>query len=105
VGDQLQRGRAYAAYVLDAVLQPNIVGTHWFAYTDQSAAARPTVGKPGENYQIGFVDVTDTVYPEIARSSRQLAEVMYSLAETDSMELLPLLQRTWSDKKSKSAAW
>jgi len=105
VGDQLQRSRAYAAYVLDAVLQPNIVGTHWFAYTDQSAAARPTVGKPGENYQIGFVDVTDTVYPEIARSSRQLAEVMYSLAETDSMELLPLLQRTWSDKKSKSAAW
>ncbi len=24
-----------AAYVLDAVLQPNIVGTHWFSYTVQ----------------------------------------------------------------------
>ena len=98
VGDQLQRGRAYAAYVLDAVLQPNIVGTHWFAYTDQSAAARPTVGKPGENYQIGFVDVTDTPYPEITSYSRRLAEVMYPLAERESVDLLQLLQATWNTR-------
>jgi hypothetical protein len=100
VGDQLQRSRAYAAYVLDAVLQPNIVGTHWFAFPDQSAAARPTVGKPGENYQIGFVDVTDTPYPEITKASRELADVMYSLAERESTELLPLLQDVWGHPKS-----
>jgi hypothetical protein len=98
VGDQLQRSRAYAAYVLDAVIQPDIIGTHWFAYPDQSAAARPTVGKPGENYQIGFVDVTDTPYPEITAYSRGLADVMYPLAEKQSADLLQLLQKTWADR-------
>lgn len=98
VGDQLQRSRAYAAYVLDAVIQPDIIGTHWFAYPDQSAAARPTVGKPGENYQIGFVDVTDTPYPEITAYSRGLADVMYPLAERQSVDLLQLLQKTWADR-------
>ena len=98
VGDQLQRSRAYAAYVLDAVIQPDIIGTHWFAYPDQSAAARPTVGKPGENYQIGFVDVTDTPYPEITAYSRGLADVMYPLAERQSVDLLQLLQNTWTDR-------
>lgn len=95
VGDQLQRSRAYAAYVLDSVLQANIVGTHWFAFPDQSAAARPTAGKPGENYQIGFVDVTDTPYPEITAYSRGLAEVMYSLADQDSVDFMKLLETTW----------
>ncbi len=100
VGDQLQRSRAYAAYVLDAVLQPNIVGTHWFAFPDQSAAARPTVGKPGENYQIGFVDVTDTPYPEITAYSRRLADVMYSLADRESVDFMRLLETTWSAHRS-----
>jgi hypothetical protein len=95
VGDQVQRSRAYAAYVLDAVLQPNIVGTHWFAFPDQSAAARPTVGKPGENYQIGFVDVTDTPYPEITSYSRGLADVMYPLADRESVDFMRLLETTW----------
>ncbi len=98
VGDQLQRSRAYAAYVLDAVIQPDIIGTHWFAFPDQSAAARPTVGKPGENYQIGFVDVTDTPYPEITAYSRGLADVMYPLAEKQSVDLLQLLQDTWTSR-------
>ncbi len=102
VGDQLQRSRSYAAYVLDAILQPNIVGTHWFAYADQSAAARPTVGKPGENYQIGFVDVTDTPYPEITKTSRGLADIMYSLADRESVDHLQLLQDTWMQSKSTS---
>jgi hypothetical protein len=103
VGDQLQRSRAYAAYVLDAVLQPNIVGTHWFAYPDQSATSRPTVGKPGENYQIGFVDVTDSPYPEFTTYSRGLADVMYPLAETESVNLLQQLQDTWSDRQGSPA--
>lgn len=94
VGDQLQRSRAYSAYVLDAILQPNIVGTHWFAYTDQSAA-----GRPGENYQIGFVDVTDTPYPEISETSRGLAEKMYSLADKESVDFMRLLETTWRDQK------
>ena len=96
VGDQLARSRAYAAYVLDAVLQPNIVGTHWFAYTDQSAAGRWSAGRNGENYQMGFVDVTDTLYPEISATSRGVAEIMYSLADKESVDFMRLLETTWS---------
>jgi hypothetical protein len=96
VGDQLARSRAYAAYVLDAVLQPNIVGTHWFAYTDQSAAGRWAAGRNGENYQMGFVDVTDTLYPEISATSRGVAEIMYSLADKESVDFMRLLETTWS---------
>ncbi len=96
VGDQLARSRSYAAYVLDAVLQPNIVGTHWFAYTDQSAA-----GRPGENYQVGLVDVTDTPYPEITATSRGLAEIMYSLADKEKVDLLPLLEEVWKSQHAR----
>ena len=94
VGDQMARSRAYASYVLDAVLQPNIVGTHWFAYTDQSAAGRWSAGRNGENYQVGFVDVTDTLYPEISATSRSVAEMMYSLADKGTANHLEVLEAT-----------
>jgi hypothetical protein len=99
VGDQVQRSRAYLAYVLDAVLHPNIVGTHWFAYTDQSAA-----GRPGENYQIGFVDVTDTPYAEITEMSRLLADNLYTVAETESRDDLLDLLEDWLERSSSAAS-
>lgn len=99
VGDQMARSRSYAAYVLDAVLQPNVVGTHWFLYTDQSAAGRWSAGRNGENYQVGFVDVTDTLYPEISATSRGVAEVMYSLADKESVDFMRLLETTWSPQQ------
>ncbi|MGB0766709.1 MAG: hypothetical protein ACPGYV_03250, partial [Phycisphaeraceae bacterium] len=74
VHDQTQRARSFGAYVLAGVLHPNIVGTHWFAYTDQS-----TVGRPNENYQIGLIDITDQPYPEMTAMSRAIAEQMYPL--------------------------
>ncbi len=92
VGDQLQRSRAYAAYVVAGLQHPSMVGTHWFAYTDQSAA-----GRPGENFQIGFVDVTDTPYPAITRASRKLADRMYSLRSSDSTDLLGTLEALWRE--------
>lgn len=83
VGDQTQRSRAYLGYVLDGVLDSNVVGTHWFAYADQSAA-----GRPGENFQIGFVDVTDKPYPEISTASRTLADRMYGYADEADVDRL-----------------
>lgn len=91
VGDQTQRSRSYVAYVLSGVKHPKIVGTHWFAFADQSAA-----GRPGENYQIGFVDVTDTPYPEITAASRVLAERMYEIgAGGKQSTLLESLEALW----------
>ena len=50
-----------------------LVGTHWFQFGDQATTGRGD----GENYQIGFLDVCDTPYPEIIAASRQVGADMY----------------------------
>ena len=75
VGDQCARGRNYRRVVEGALRHPLFVGSHWFQYRDQ-----PLVGRgDGENYQIGFVDVCDRVYPKLAEAARAVAESMYGL--------------------------
>ena len=76
VEDQAERGEVYKGYVQAALRNPRIVGCHWFKYGDE-----PTIGRSydGENYQIGFVDITDTPYPEIIAAAREVAAHMYEL--------------------------
>jgi hypothetical protein len=71
--DQEERAEAYRRYVGSALDHPMIVGTHWFQLMDQATTGRGD----GENYQIGFLDVCDTPYPEIIRASRDVASGMY----------------------------
>ncbi len=71
--DQQDRADKYSEYVRGALLNPYIVGTHWFQYQDQ-----PTTGRgDGEDYQIGFVDIADTPYPETIAASRDIGRTMY----------------------------
>jgi hypothetical protein len=42
------------------------VGTHWFQWLDQPATGR----SDGENYNIGFVDVTDRPYAELVAAAK-----------------------------------
>ncbi|WP_347245656.1 beta-galactosidase [Thermogutta sp.] len=73
--DQVDRAECYRRYVKSGLLHPHIVGTHWFQLMDQ-----PTTGRgDGENYQIGFLDVCDTPYPEIIQAARDVASSMYTL--------------------------
>lgn len=74
VPDQARRVGAYKAYVAGALDNPLIVGCHWFQYADE-----PTTGRPldGENYQIGFIDICDTPYPETIAASREIGFPMY----------------------------
>jgi hypothetical protein len=74
VGSQDERAAAYRDYVRSALANPAVVGCHWFQYQDQ-----PTTGRvyDEENYQIGFVDIADTPYPEMIAASRALAVEMY----------------------------
>ncbi|HEY2761873.1 MAG TPA: hypothetical protein VGI75_14050, partial [Pirellulales bacterium] len=59
--DQHERGVAYRYYVENAAANPNIIGAHWFQWTDE-----PNTGRfDGENYNIGLIDVTDRPYPEL----------------------------------------
>jgi len=73
--DQRHRADLYAAYVRGALRNPLIVGTHWFQYQDQATTGRGD----GENYQIGFLDICDTPYPEIIAAARDVGFRMYDI--------------------------
>ncbi|MEK7766439.1 MAG: hypothetical protein AAB368_09395, partial [bacterium] len=75
VGTQAQRGAAYEFYVRSALSNPAVVGAHWFQYHDQCVTGR----FDGENYQIGFLDICDTPYPEIVSASRRIGEGLYQI--------------------------
>lgn len=70
---QQDRAEKYKEYVEGALRNRYIVGTHWFQYQDQATTGRGD----GENYQIGFVDIADTPYPEITAASRETGQSMY----------------------------
>jgi len=72
--DQNDRAAKYTAYVRGALRNPHIVGTHWFQYKDQATTGRGD----GENYQIGFVDIADTPYPETIAAARDVGYSMYA---------------------------
>ena len=74
VASQEARGEAYRTYVRTAVSHPNIVGCHWFKYKDQATTGRAL---DGENYQIGFLDLCDTPYPETIAACRSVGRTLY----------------------------
>ncbi len=74
--NQQERAEAYARYVQSALRHPAVVGCHWFQYVDE-----PNTGRwfDGENYNIGFVDVTDTPYPEMMQAAQKVHRAAYDL--------------------------
>jgi len=73
VWGQEERATSYTRYLQGALVHPNFVGAHYFQFRDQ-----PLTGRwDGEGYQIGFVDVADTPYPEMTRAAREVGENMY----------------------------
>ena len=75
VADQVKRGEAYKTYVESGLRHPNIVGTHWFQFSDQATTGR----FDGENYQIGLIDVCDMPYPETIEKIREVGYNMYTI--------------------------
>jgi hypothetical protein len=75
VVDQTHRAEAYRVYVTSALRNPAIVGAHWFQCYDESTTGR----FDGENYQIGFLDICDTPYPETIAAAREVGYRLYSL--------------------------
>ncbi|HEX7901429.1 MAG TPA: beta-agarase [Planctomycetota bacterium] len=78
VRDQAERGRAYQEFLRAALRDPRIVGAHWFQYRDEPATGREL---DGENFQCGFVDITDTPYPETVAAARAIGDVLYVLTK------------------------
>ncbi len=93
VKDQAARGQAYRVYLEDAAANPYCVGVHWFTLYDQSALGR----FDGENYNIGFLDVCNRPYEEMAKAARTSHERLYEVASgaapkfSEAPEYLPRL--------------
>ena len=66
VMNQAERGVAYSYYVENAAAHPAIIGTHWYQWIDQPVTGR----RDGENYNIGWIDVTDRPYPELVAAAK-----------------------------------
>jgi len=72
--DQESRAAMFKEYLRSVTDHPSFVGAHWFQYTDQPLTGRTL---DGENYNIGFVTVTDASYPEMVRSAREVLTELY----------------------------
>ena len=75
VESQNERGIAYRRYVETAAANPDLIGVHYFILNDQEVLGR----FDGENYQIGFVDVCNRVYRELADSATRAHRAVYEL--------------------------
>lgn len=72
---QGDRGRKYANYVNSALDHPNFVGTHWFQYVDSPLTGR---AYDGENYNVGFVSVTDQPYLPLVEAAKRVNAEIYT---------------------------
>jgi len=76
VDNQQSRAEAYGDYVRGALRHPQFVGTHWFQWIDEATTGRV---HDEENYQIGFLDVADTPYPETIAATREIGQRLYEI--------------------------
>lgn len=71
--NQEHRGHLYKNYIKGALRNPQIVGAHWFQYMDEATTGR----EDGENYNVGFISITDTPYQELIDSARTITYPLY----------------------------
>ena len=71
---QQDRGKKYAEYVNSAIDNPYFVGTHWFQYIDSPLTGRAL---DGENYNVGFVSVTDIPYQPLVDAAKKVNANIY----------------------------
>ncbi|NLR91972.1 beta-galactosidase [Flammeovirga agarivorans] len=63
----------YKAYMKGVIEHPNLVGAHWFQWSDQPVLGR----KDGENYRIGLVDVTDQEFTHLTDAIKEVSSWIY----------------------------
>jgi hypothetical protein len=75
VANDHERGVAYRYYVENAAAMPALIGAHWFQWMDE-----PNTGRfDGENYNIGFVDVTDRPYKDFLEGVMETHKALYAV--------------------------
>ncbi|MGO9468144.1 MAG: hypothetical protein ACLQVF_28765 [Isosphaeraceae bacterium] len=73
--DQKERAAIYTDFVASVLENPALVGCHWFQFVDEPLTGR---SYDGENYNIGFLSVTDTPYPELVAAARAIHRHAYA---------------------------
>ena len=71
--DQHERGDLHRL-CQERAEEPGLVGCHWFQYVDEPLTGR---AYDGENYNIGFLTVTDTPHPELVAAARAIHRQTY----------------------------
>ncbi len=71
--NQRARAQSYYDYVHSALKNPYVIGTHWHQFSDQATTGR----FDGENFQVGFTDVSDKPYPETIEKIREIGYKLY----------------------------
>ena len=72
--DQADRARMFRDYLDSVLAVDTMVGAHWFQYIDSPITGR---AHDGENYNVGFVTVTDIPYPEMVEAARAWNSALY----------------------------
>ena len=72
--NQADRARMYKNYVNTVIDNPYMVGVHWFQYIDSPITGR---AYDGENYNVGFVRVTDIPYDEMVTAAKEVNSALY----------------------------
>lgn len=72
--DQRDRGRMFRDYMKSVIDNPYFVGAHWFQYIDSPLTGR---AYDGENYNVGFVSITDIPYPDMVEAAKELNRELY----------------------------
>ncbi|WNJ19488.1 hypothetical protein [Pontibacter sp. G13] len=72
--DHEDRARMYKAYIRSVVDNPYFVGAHWFQYLDSPTSGR---AHDGENYNVGFVRITDVPYASMVEAAKELNQELY----------------------------
>jgi len=73
VNSQQERGVAYRYYTENAFAHPGLIGTAYFQWCDEDLTGR----SDGENYNCGFVDVTDRPYKYQVEAIMETAKSLY----------------------------
>lgn len=87
--NQKVRADMFRNYMHTAIDNPYIVGAHWFQYIDSPITGR---AHDGENYNVGFVTMTDIPYPYLVSEAKKIHKNLYPRRYADT-QIAPELNK------------
>ena len=73
--NQVDRAAKFTSYVQSVLANPNLIGCHYYAYTDDPVSGRTWKGENGNN---GFVSIADYPYLDMVAAARSVFAGIYA---------------------------